>query len=729
MAQNAEANILITIKEKGSEALDGIKEGLSSIIKVGTAMVATLVAVGAAIGKLAKDASQFEDIRAGFERLAEAQGASGDLILENMKKASQGIISQVNLLKFANDALLEGIPIDKLSKIVELARVAASSTGESVEQMMYMIANGISRGSQMMLRHAGIVFDADEAYKKFAKSLHINTDELTEAQKKQVFLTEALKAGQATLNKFGEAQVSVNDQWARIKATQEENAIVLGQKLIPAVRVLLNLFEDLDLGFKKSTDSSSGIFESMTYAASQTLYAFQIVGNSIQNIITNLYATSSIMVAFFKGNYAQIKQISEDADKEIAERRLSIETSAQERITTIYKEENDRREKTQAQKDKDKAAKDIELAKTREANKEKEIINIRKQWEDKYVQSDFDTFSEQLDIKKKMEADALEERIKKREEAEQLEKQYMENFVSGVQTATSQGLEGLTSKTLGYITDSFIPGAGAAVSSIFDLLSQSTDEFNQKLSTLFGPEFIDNVMKNLISLVQAIPGILDKIINYLSENMPAITEQLISSIIANLPKITSALLKAFVEMAEDPRFYGAMASAIAKGFIEGIHQAATEISDTIKKAFNDAINALNPVSKVGGGGGADTLRRVATDWATGGASELKNLNPFAHGGLIKGYAGGGLIDNQLIRAHAGEYVVNKDSSQANLDLLNRVNNSNGREVSTGNPITIIVNGGMLGDRQSAQEFARAVDEELYRLRQGNASRAFDRSLA
>jgi len=204
---------------------------------------------------------------------------------------------------------------------------------------------------------------------------------------------------------------------------------------------------------------------------------------------------------------------------------------------------------------------------------------------------------------------------------------------------------------------------------------------------------------------------------------------LISSIIANLPKISSALLKAFIDMAADPRFYGEMASAIAKGFIEGIHKAATEISDTIKKAFNDALNSLNPIAKAGGGSLSKTLIRIGEFSTTGGISEVvRSVFPFAHGGLIKGYAGGGLIDNQLIRAHAGEYVVNKDSSQANLDLLNRVNNSNGREISTGNPITIIVNGGMLGDRQSAQEFARAVDEELYRLRQGNASRAFDRSV-
>jgi hypothetical protein len=46
----------------------------------------------------------------------------------------------------------------------------------------------------------------------------------------------------------------------------------------------------------------------------------------------------------------------------------------------------------------------------------------------------------------------------------------------------------------------------------------------------------------------------------------------------------------------------------------------------------------------------------------------------------------------------------------------------------GNNITIISYGGLLGSQTEAKEFARAVDKELYKLRQGNESLAFDTSL-
>lgn len=713
MVQNAEANILITIKQKGQEVLDGIKDGMASIIKVGALMVTALVAVGTAIGKLASDASQFEEIKNGFKNLASSQGANADTIIRKMKEASDGVLSTADIMKAANEAMLAGIPIDKLQKITEIAKAAANAQGDSVENMLSVMTNGLARTSTMMLRHVGIVFDEIQAYKDYAKSVGKTSEDLSDNEKRQVFLNQALKVGQQTLNKLGPNLISVSDQWERFKATQEDNAIVLGQKLIPAFRVFVNILEDIDLGLKKIT-RGTGFWEMMTTGAVVTLNIFQEIGRFFQDFSTNLVATGKMIIAFSTGHLSDIKKINEEANQTIAERKLSIENLLNKNLETIVDEYAQRAEKK---------------AVTNERKKTQAIISERQEWENKYVQTDFETFSEQLDIKKKMEADALEERIRLRESAEQLEKQHMQNFVSGIQTATSQGLQGLTSKTLGYITEEFIPGAGAAVSSIFDLLSQSTDEFNAKLATLFGPEFIDNVLKNLITLVQAIPGILDKVINYLSENMPAIVEQLIASIIANLPKISGSLLKAFVDMAADPKFYGALASAIAKGFIEGIHQASSEISDAIKKAFTDALNSLT--GGTGSAGGVvNTLIRTQTAITTGGVSEVRKLLPGqAHGGLIPAYAGGGLIDNQLIRAHAGEYVINKNSAASNMDLLNAINGSNGRGVSASPSINIVVNGGMLGDRQSAQEFARAVDEELYRLRQGNASRAFDRSIS
>ena len=796
MAQNAEANILITIKEKGKEAFESIKSSMASIVKIAGTMIAALVSVGAAIGKLAKDASEFEEIKLGFDRLAASQGANADKIVEKMKQASDGVLSTAEIMKAANAAMLAGIPIDRLQKITEIAKGAANAQGDSVSNMMSVMTNGLARTSTMMLRHVGIVFDEIEAYKSYAKSIGKTSEELTDSEKKQAFLNKALQVGQQTLDKLGPSQISVSDQWERLKATQADNVIVIGQKLIPAFRVMLNLLDDTNIVLKEM-NKGSGVFESLTLAASQTFYAFQILGHSIQSIFDHVIGLgTAIKVAMTKGLHAA-EIVSNDVSRKIQARREFIERQGQERISTIINESETRREKTQKEKDEENAKKEIELAKTREENKTREIINVRKEWEDKYVQSDFQTFQEQLEIKKNMEASVLQERIRQRQLAEEQEKARMQNFVSMVQTATSTGLQGLSSKTLNYLTNEFIPGAGGAVTAVFDVLSQSTDQFKETLNKLFGPEFIDNVLNNLVTLIESLPGILDKIINYLAENMPAITERLIESIIASLPEISASFLRAFTKMLGNPKFIADLGAAIAKGFVAGIRGAIGDITEALKKAFRDAareVSGVNFLQKGAGfvekavsgfnsvlpGGGfgligfeeyhrqalnpdefarlvAETEEVKATaEYSKYGVPYLldsikKTINSISGSdsegsnnlfgnflsslknypqleGLIPGYASGGLIDNRLIRATNGEFVTNKDSTSANMGLLNMINNSNGRSVGMGNNIVINVNGGLMGDRQSAQQFAKAIDEELYRLRQGNASRAFDRSL-
>jgi len=85
-----------------------------------------------------------------------------------------------------------------------------------------------------------------------------------------------------------------------------------------------------------------------------------------------------------------------------------------------------------------------------------------------------------------------------------------------------------------------------------------------------------------------------------------------------------------------------------------------------------------------------------------------NSQHMAEGGIVKAQSGGML-------ATIGE--GGKDEAVIPLE--------DGRIPGTGEGITIIVNGGLLGDQASARELARALDRELLRLRQANESQAFD----
>lgn len=91
------------------------------------------------------------------------------------------------------------------------------------------------------------------------------------------------------------------------------------------------------------------------------------------------------------------------------------------------------------------------------------------------------------------------------------------------------------------------------------------------------------------------------------------------------------------------------------------------------------------------------------------AAEVSGIQ-LAEGGIVKARPGG-------VHAIIGE--GGKDEAVIPLE--------NGAP-AIGSHITIVAKGGFLGDRQEAREFAKKVDEELFRLRKSNESMAFDRGV-
>lgn len=98
--------------------------------------------------------------------------------------------------------------------------------------------------------------------------------------------------------------------------------------------------------------------------------------------------------------------------------------------------------------------------------------------------------------------------------------------------------------------------------------------------------------------------------------------------------------------------------------------------------------------------------------AAEGARQTANVVgiELAEGGIVKARPGG-------VRATIGE--GGKDEAVIPLDRAGGM---------MGTQINLIVQGGFLGDRQQAREFATAVDQELFRLRQSNESMAFDKGI-
>ena len=113
-----------------------------------------------------------------------------------MRELSGGTISAMEMIQSANRAMILGIPIDDLDKMMRIARASATATGSSVKQMFDDIVVGVGRQSRMILDNLGILVKAEEANEKYAEMVGIVGRELTDAEKRQAFLNEALIAGE-----------------------------------------------------------------------------------------------------------------------------------------------------------------------------------------------------------------------------------------------------------------------------------------------------------------------------------------------------------------------------------------------------------------------------------------------------------------------------------------------------------------------------------------------------
>ena len=219
-------DILINAQNKASGELrkvDSQLAGLSGSIGMATkALGAFGVALGAReVAQFTIDAARSADaaarLESSFNDLASSVGANADEMLSAMQKASMGMITDSELMLSANKAMMLGVAnsADEMSKLLEVAAERGQAMGLSTAQAFNDIVTGIGRQSAMILDNLGIVIDTEQAYADYADQLGKTADELTDAEKKQAFLNEAIAEADGStdvaIDAFAQLATSVDD--------------------------------------------------------------------------------------------------------------------------------------------------------------------------------------------------------------------------------------------------------------------------------------------------------------------------------------------------------------------------------------------------------------------------------------------------------------------------------------------------------------------------------------
>ncbi len=713
MAKDAEATLLLNIKAQGQAVIDDLNASLGkmaeSAVALGLKMAAAFTAISAGIVAMALDASKFDDIKKAFTSLTESQGVDAKKIMETMIAASNGTMTQIELMKQANQALLLGLPVEKFGDMLKIAQSSAAATGQSMDYMLNSIVVGLGRGSKLMLDNLGILVDVDKANANYAETLGKTSEALTDAEKKQAFINAALETGMHNADNAAVSTESMTVKWAQAKVAFQEGAVALGKELIPAATKLIDVMLNVLDTFKFL--AASGYLADWSTAVQKVFLEFS---NGFEGIMSNARGLGKLLQGDFKGageeadNFAaKQKKLVDDVmalNEETIKRKtkLAIENgenvSAHDRALVaddIAKEEADQTAHEQRM-----AEGKIAMAKHAEEEAAKEKKKIRLEADEKIAKLMEKLEDEKLSEARKKQKQYLDDGQKeflrnekeKNDAAEKLQKDH-EDWLKKVGQATtdfiSGGLKGLTGSLASSFTETLLPGFGGAAGAAFQLLSQNGEDFKNTMQSFFSAEFLTNIVKNIPVFFQT-----------LVKQLPSIVNGLVKALIIGAPDIAIALATAFT----DPHFYDSLVKGIYFGFKDGIIGALSEMGDAIKDAIRGAIG--KKAAKVLG-------------FNSGGVVQAYNS-----GGIIRRMASGGTVDSQMIMARPGEAVIPAQTVQDNPKAVGAL--LSGRSPGGGGTvINVNVNGGLLGNDADARRFAVKIDSELLKLRRDNKSLAFD----
>jgi len=117
----------------------------------GVAAGFSALAIGNFVLDVSKLAGEAEGVRAAFEKLPQSIK-----LMQDLKAATSGTVSELDLMKRSVMAANFGISLEALPKLLEFAAVRAKQTGQSVDYLVDSIVTGIGRKSKLILDNLGI---------------------------------------------------------------------------------------------------------------------------------------------------------------------------------------------------------------------------------------------------------------------------------------------------------------------------------------------------------------------------------------------------------------------------------------------------------------------------------------------------------------------------------------------------------------------------------------------
>jgi len=149
------AEALINVKTRGTKAASKELRFLTGTLKSLVGVIGLREAVRGTL-RLSELAGQADGARESFERLSKAMGRDASQDLLAMQQATQGVASELDLLRTGVEALNNGLDFGDMITAMEYTYRFTQSTGKQFGEYWRRVMTGLVRGSALFLDDVGI---------------------------------------------------------------------------------------------------------------------------------------------------------------------------------------------------------------------------------------------------------------------------------------------------------------------------------------------------------------------------------------------------------------------------------------------------------------------------------------------------------------------------------------------------------------------------------------------
>ena len=219
----------------------GLSSALAAVGPILGVLGVAAIAAKAALD-LTMEAESVKSVNAQFELLTKNAGISGAALKDALVTAADGLVDDTDLLGLANEAVVKlGSSAQRLPEIFELARNVTRTFGGDLTDRFKQINDAVAAGNVRALRSVGLVIDQDAALRKYAASVGVTVDALSEQERKTAILNATLEKGRTAFAGVSSDTLQTTESFRRL-------VVALGQlKEIAAVA-----FEKVFGGFMRT---------------------------------------------------------------------------------------------------------------------------------------------------------------------------------------------------------------------------------------------------------------------------------------------------------------------------------------------------------------------------------------------------------------------------------------------------------------------------------------------